>query len=305
MQKYTFGLLSLVALVGVLAVANLSEMKSYGLACGVPAVGAQPADWLPLPASGVDRAMVLCLALAAALSLFSASVAPPRRAFLTAWLLLVFAVLFGMLPVFARAVSPRESLLSWDFILVVGAVAAGLVVSYRETPSDLKQLVRQLGEGAAVDRRRLVLLACAIGASAIVAAAFVLVVRTKVQLTRSEAITSLRHTLAATRVMSLMPPSGVQIVVFMDYQCPYCRITHGAIGEALRRLGSKAAAVEVRYKDFPLDASCNQMMSATLHKEACAAAYAVRVAERYGHRGSFEGCGSHREHVRGISATAA
>ena len=137
MQKYTFGLLSLVALVGVLAVANLSEMKSYGLACGVPAVGAQPADWLPLPASGVDRAMVLCLALAAALSLFSASVAPPRRAFLTAWLLLVFAVLFGMLPVFARAVSPRESLLSWDFILVVGAVAAGLVVSYRETPSDL------------------------------------------------------------------------------------------------------------------------------------------------------------------------
>lgn len=68
------------------------------------------------------------------------------------------------------------------------------------------------------------------------------------------------------------PSAGVTVVVFNDYQCPYC-------ARMAPRLEALAGAdVRVIYREYPLDSACNPAVSRPFHPAACAAAVAAECA---------------------------
>ncbi|MCZ6672063.1 MAG: thioredoxin domain-containing protein [Verrucomicrobia bacterium] len=71
----------------------------------------------------------------------------------------------------------------------------------------------------------------------------------------------------------------VQIVVFSDFQCPACR---GYARELYTLVEQYAKKIQVVFKHFPLDKTCNPIMKRDLHPNACEAAYAAVAAHKQG-----------------------
>jgi protein-disulfide isomerase len=71
----------------------------------------------------------------------------------------------------------------------------------------------------------------------------------------------------------------VTIVEFSDFQCPYCRIGAMVMNTVLERYPNQ---VRVVFKPFPLDASCNRMITQPMHLTACEAARTALCAEKQG-----------------------
>ncbi|MFZ5480012.1 MAG: DsbA family protein [Myxococcota bacterium] len=71
----------------------------------------------------------------------------------------------------------------------------------------------------------------------------------------------------------------VQVVVFSDFQCPYCR-RHAETTRQIAR--ENPLAVRVVFVDYPLHVACNPGVTGEHHAEACGAAIAGRCAGRQG-----------------------
>lgn len=71
----------------------------------------------------------------------------------------------------------------------------------------------------------------------------------------------------------------VQIVVFSDFQCPACR---GYARELYTLVEQYAKKIQIVFKHFPLDKTCNPIMKRDLHPNACEAAYAAVAAHKQG-----------------------
>lgn len=67
----------------------------------------------------------------------------------------------------------------------------------------------------------------------------------------------------------------VQIIEFMDYQCPACQIASIKLKEIVEKYGDK---VNLVIKNYPLDNACNRNISRTFHDSACRAAAIARCA---------------------------
>lgn len=71
----------------------------------------------------------------------------------------------------------------------------------------------------------------------------------------------------------------VTIVKFADYQCGACGDAAKTLSQIHRDFGD---AVQIVYKNFPLDNSCNRSVSGPMHPAACDAAILSRCAGQYG-----------------------
>ncbi len=69
------------------------------------------------------------------------------------------------------------------------------------------------------------------------------------------------------------------IVEFSDYECPYCRLYHSLVREALNRHPKQIRLV---HKHFPLDQHCNPMIKRPFHAKACLFSKAALCAGRQG-----------------------
>ena len=70
--------------------------------------------------------------------------------------------------------------------------------------------------------------------------------------------------------------AALAIVEFSDFQCPFCVRAF----RDLRELVRSRADVSLVFRHFPLDASCNRHVKASLHPAACLAACAAECAGR-------------------------
>ncbi len=75
------------------------------------------------------------------------------------------------------------------------------------------------------------------------------------------------------------PDAKTTIVVFSDFQCPFCRVAAFNIKPYLQEFRKDVKMVFVNY---PLDNSCNKYMSGPMHDKACLAAEAVVCANKFG-----------------------
>lgn len=71
----------------------------------------------------------------------------------------------------------------------------------------------------------------------------------------------------------------VQIVEFADYQCPAC----GQVKVVLDQLEAEYKdKIQIVFRNFPLDNTCNQTVQQKMHEFACNAAVMARCAGQYG-----------------------
>ena len=74
----------------------------------------------------------------------------------------------------------------------------------------------------------------------------------------------------------------VQIVEFVDYECPFCRELFFELKQISSEFGEEK--VQVVLKNYPLDNSCNSNVPAPMHEHAC---YAAELARCAGEQGQF------------------
>lgn len=72
-----------------------------------------------------------------------------------------------------------------------------------------------------------------------------------------------------------LPKNKVVIVDFFDLECGHCRKNYLLTKELHARRGDQ---VDLVHRHFPLDATCNDIVPATIHPNACRAAEAVECA---------------------------
>jgi protein-disulfide isomerase len=92
-------------------------------------------------------------------------------------------------------------------------------------------------------------------------------------------------------------PRAVLLVLFVDYQCPACLSAEAILQEVVDRYQSaRPGEVRLVFKDFPLDTTCNDSVPRDVHRAACDAAIAVRLAAKNGHRAAMvQWLGAHLE----------
>jgi hypothetical protein len=89
------------------------------------------------------------------------------------------------------------------------------------------------------------------------------------------------HAALPRAIKALGPEAGThRIVIFSDYQCPYCRIQvpqYRSIALGYRERGAK---ISFELRDFPLARECNPIANVTVHSLACDMAAAARLVRR-------------------------
>lgn len=73
----------------------------------------------------------------------------------------------------------------------------------------------------------------------------------------------------------------VQIVEFADFQCPSCQNSYRFLKSLVRKYG---ADIQLVFRNFPLDQSCNSSISRKIHEYAC---HAAKLARCSGEQGKF------------------
>jgi protein-disulfide isomerase len=74
------------------------------------------------------------------------------------------------------------------------------------------------------------------------------------------------------------PAGPLTVVVYSDYECPFCALQH----EEVRSLLAGRRDVTLVHRQFPLDASCNPLLKKQMHPAACALARAAICADEQG-----------------------
>lgn len=75
----------------------------------------------------------------------------------------------------------------------------------------------------------------------------------------------------------------VEIVAFVDYQCPPCRKADQSLQPIVSEYAAKyPGKVRIHFKDYPLERECNPAVLADVHPLACDAAVAVKLAAALG-----------------------
>ncbi len=77
------------------------------------------------------------------------------------------------------------------------------------------------------------------------------------------------------------PDAAVTIIEFSDFECGHCAAAHRVLQEVLPRYRGE---VRVVFRNYPLDKSCNPLLTTQLHDYACEAAVAAECA---GEQGKF------------------
>ena len=75
------------------------------------------------------------------------------------------------------------------------------------------------------------------------------------------------------------PNAQVKIVVFSDFQCPFCRTAAFTFHTLLPSFNNKVLLV---FKNFPLDSACNPAVPHSLHAHACTLARLGNCAQQKG-----------------------
>ncbi|MBI5547139.1 MAG: DsbA family protein, partial [Deltaproteobacteria bacterium] len=93
------------------------------------------------------------------------------------------------------------------------------------------------------------------------------------------------------------------LVVYTDYQCPFCKKADLTLERA-----SAMPGVELAVRNYPLDRECNTKLTRTIHPGACLQASAVLCAESLGRakefrRGVFDGGAKDRETLTALAAS--
>ncbi len=73
--------------------------------------------------------------------------------------------------------------------------------------------------------------------------------------------------------------SPIQMVEFMDFECPYCRVLFPALEELLREFPDK---IHYTIKNYPLSSKCNPAITSQGHLYACELALVARCAGEQG-----------------------
>ena len=100
-----------------------------------------------------------------------------------------------------------------------------------------------------------------------------------------------RFMAAAPRVPLIVPRDNAKVLIvkFNDFQCPACGQSYLQYKPILAKYeASNPGAVKMVLMDYPLDKSCNDVISQTLHPAACEAAVAVRLARLKGKGDAME-----------------
>jgi protein-disulfide isomerase len=71
----------------------------------------------------------------------------------------------------------------------------------------------------------------------------------------------------------------VVIVEFADFQCPACKQMDGTLSQIAQEYEGK---VQVVFRNYPLDNTCNASIQSKIHDSACKAAVMARCAGQYG-----------------------
>jgi protein-disulfide isomerase len=69
------------------------------------------------------------------------------------------------------------------------------------------------------------------------------------------------------------------VVQFSDYECPYCGLSHQRLMNAFEKHKN---LMRVYHRHFPLDMSCNRIVTQPYHKHSCQAALAAVCAQKQG-----------------------
>lgn len=78
------------------------------------------------------------------------------------------------------------------------------------------------------------------------------------------------------------PGAKVTVVIFLDWQCPACRMAEQAYNIVFAGFENRTpGAVAVVLKDYPLNSRCNPNVPVEMHAAACEAAVAVRLAREH------------------------
>ena len=75
------------------------------------------------------------------------------------------------------------------------------------------------------------------------------------------------------------PNAPIRIVLFTDYQCPFCATLFATIQSAIV---ARPGMLQVTVLNYPLDGACNPAMSGSMHPEACLRAAAATCADGQG-----------------------
>jgi len=74
------------------------------------------------------------------------------------------------------------------------------------------------------------------------------------------------------------------VVVFTDFQCPYCRLVANMLDERMNEFPGRFRVV---FKHFPMNTTCNLYIKNTLHEGSCSAAVTAEAARIIGGNEAF------------------
>jgi uncharacterized membrane protein/protein-disulfide isomerase len=93
------------------------------------------------------------------------------------------------------------------------------------------------------------------------------------------------------RVPMVVSAEGAKVVVvkFNDFECPACGQSYLQYKPIFAKYDAeRPGAVKLVLKDFPLNPACNDAVQQTVHRSACEAAVAVRLAQAHNKRDAME-----------------
>lgn len=113
--------------------------------------------------------------------------------------------------------------------------------------------------------------------------------RAELEAEQKKGVAQLTSQIAASKPVALFEapdapvkgPAGARFVIveFSDFQCPYCRKLWETLEAVVAEHGDD---VRISFVHFPLDNSCNPLVSSQMHPNACRAAFAGECARRQG-----------------------
>src|SRR5262249_45216315 len=93
------------------------------------------------------------------------------------------------------------------------------------------------------------------------------------------------------RVPMVVSAEGAKVVVvkFNDFECPACGQSYLQYKPIFAKYDAeRPGAVKLVLKDFPLNPACNDAVQQTVHRSACEAGVAVRLAQGHNKRELME-----------------
>ena len=117
-----------------------------------------------------------------------------------------------------------------------------------------------------------------------------------------------RFMATSPRVPLIVPAEGAKVLIvkFNDFQCPACGQSYLEYKPILAKYEAQApGAVRLVLKDYPLNPNCNPNVGQMLHRGACDAAVAVRLAKGHAREALEEWLYTHQQEMTPASVRQA